>query len=114
MESIAFKNIGHNIKFFRKLRRLSQKEVAEHANVSLSYYKNVESKNEEPPSLSVLIKIATTLDVPLDFIVKDSGIQLFSDYTDCELLRRIQSYNGQDRNRLSHLLLDIYMITHNS
>ena len=104
------KNIGNNLKYFRRLKHLSQTELADKAGISLSYYRSLESKNSGSPSLETLIKICTVLNVPLDCLVKDAGIEIFRDYTNYLFVKDVQNMNVQEKKYLSHMLMSIHRI----
>ena len=54
--------VGHNIKFYRQLRGLTQEHLAEMANVSSAYVGYLE-RGKKTPSLDVLAKIAEVLNI---------------------------------------------------
>ena len=56
------------LKRFRKDYHLTQKEVAEHANVDVRTYQNYEY-SKLVPSAAVLIAIAEYYDISLDYLV---------------------------------------------
>ncbi|MBU5485239.1 helix-turn-helix domain-containing protein [Clostridium sp. MSJ-11] len=70
-------SIGKNIKKYRKEKIMTQKELAEKANISRSYLADVENSRYNP-SLDVLNSIANSLEVKtsdlLDEDNKDTGI----------------------------------------
>ena len=57
------KRIAERLRAFRKLRGLSQRELAELAGVSVTTINRIE--NEEDTALSTIIKIEKVLDVKL-------------------------------------------------
>lgn len=64
--------IGDNIRRIREEKRLSQKELAAAIGVAPTQYSRVET-GKVMPALKTLIKIAKTLDVPLDALVNNDG-----------------------------------------
>jgi transcriptional regulator with XRE-family HTH domain len=60
--------IGENIRRIREEKKLSQKELAAAIEVAPTQYSRVET-GKVMPALKTLIKIAKTLDVPLDVLV---------------------------------------------
>lgn len=53
-----------NVKFYRKQRGLTQEQLAELADISLSYVKQIESNNEyKNISLTTILKISKALNV---------------------------------------------------
>jgi transcriptional regulator with XRE-family HTH domain len=64
--------IGDNIRRIREKKRLSQKELAAAIEVAPTQYSRVET-GKVMPALKTLMKIAKTLDVPLDALVNSDG-----------------------------------------
>lgn len=67
MKNIS-ESIGATIKLCRDRRGLSQKELAERAEVSVSYLSLIE-QGKRTPNLEVLESIASGLDIPLNVLV---------------------------------------------
>lgn len=109
---MSIKNIGKNLKFFRRISGLSQEQVATCSKISLSFYKNLESANDSAPSLSTLISICTVLKVPIDFILKDCGERLFSDYVNSVIVKQIQQQDEFCNSIYSDVLLSLYENLH--
>lgn len=63
-------DIGNKIKVFRGLAKLTQKELAEKANISRSYLADVE-KNRYNPSLDTLDRIISALGITKNDFFKD-------------------------------------------
>lgn len=63
-------DIGNRIKVFRGLAMLTQKELAEKANISRSYLADVE-KNRYNPSLDTLDRIISALGITKNDFFKD-------------------------------------------
>ena len=62
-----------NVKYYRKKLKLTQEELAEKADISISYIKQIESNKEfKNVSLTVILKLSKALDVSVDklFIIK--------------------------------------------
>lgn len=62
--------IGKNIAEIRKKRGYTLSELAEHANVSKSYLSNIERNINKNPSIEVMNKIASVLNVDLITLLK--------------------------------------------
>lgn len=67
MKSVS-ENIGSTIKLCRSRRGLHQKQLAEQADLSISYLSLIE-QGKRTPNLEVLEQIADALDVPLNVLV---------------------------------------------
>lgn len=62
-----------NVKYYRKKLNLTQEELAEKADISISYIKQIESNKEfKNVSLTIILKLSKALDVSVDklFIIK--------------------------------------------
>ena len=56
-----------NVKYYRKNLNLSQEQLAESADISTSYIKQIESNKEyKNVSLTVILKLSKALDVSVD------------------------------------------------
>ena len=65
-----FKIIGLNIAYYRKLKGLSQMQLAEKANISRTHHSNIEAPNMPTSiSLETLFDIAEILDVPAAYLL---------------------------------------------
>ena len=58
-----YKNLGLNISYYRKVRGVSQMELAEKINVSRTHMSRIETA-ECAVSLDVIFEICSALDVP--------------------------------------------------
>ena len=67
-----FRIIGLNIAYYRKLRGLTQLQLAELVNVSRTHISNIEAPNM-PTSISLekLLDIADVLNIPPSYLLDD-------------------------------------------
>lgn len=64
--------VSKRIKLFRKYRKITQEQLAEKTLFSRGLIGNIESpKTEQTFSLAVLYSFAKTLDIPLEYFVKE-------------------------------------------
>ena len=68
---VDYELLGKRIRYRRTALHLKQSEVASAANVSLTFYGNIERGNRIP-SLDTLVAIANELQIGLDFLLADS------------------------------------------
>lgn len=61
-------NLGETIKICRKKKGLTQAQLAELANISMSHLCLME-KNKRAPSISAIESIANALDIPLSVLI---------------------------------------------
>ena len=62
-ENDFLRNIGFRVQFFRKMRGLSQEELAERCGLSYSTVSHIESTSSYPFSMVALYRIARALDI---------------------------------------------------
>lgn len=67
---MKLKNIGKNIKKYRTERNMTQENLAELANLSVTYTGLVE-RGKKIPALATFVKIANALDVSADMLLCD-------------------------------------------
>jgi transcriptional regulator with XRE-family HTH domain len=75
--------VGDNIRQLRKIRGLSQEQLAFRAEINASYMGQVE-RGEKNPTIDVLSKIAKALHTPLEDIVNVSNVTDATDETENE------------------------------
>ena len=75
-KDIVFKQIGAKINYYRKLRELTQGELAELSHISVSTLGKIESgKYNHNISVSVLIDIAIGLDIEFPILFDFSNVE---------------------------------------
>lgn len=66
-----YSRIGLNISYQRKLKKLTQIQLAELVGISRTHMSNIEAPNMITPiSLEVIFNIADALEVPVEVLVK--------------------------------------------
>ena len=84
--SKEYKSIGQTIKKYRKLRGLTQEQLADMVCISISYLTKIEAPNcDQPFSLEVILDISEVLDISVH--------QLLEDVMFC-IIFRVQSSKG--------------------
>ena len=77
-----FKIIGLNIDYYRKLKGLSQMQLAEKANISRTHLSNIEAPNMPTSiSLETLFDIAEILEVPAAYLLSFRICSVYKDNT---------------------------------
>lgn len=68
--SERYKKIGQQIQYYRKLKGLTQEELANAINISKSYISKIEAANcDKSFSLEVLFEIADALQIPISYLL---------------------------------------------
>lgn len=73
-ENYIYEVVSKNIKYMRKLRGLTQEQLAEKINYSTQFISNIESKNFQTFSLGTVWRIALILDIDMDTLFKEDLI----------------------------------------
>lgn len=69
-----YRVIGKNIKLYRKLSKLTQVQLAEKAEISISYLSKIEADScDKSMSISMLNQIANALDVEITVFFKEEN-----------------------------------------
>ncbi|CRK81909.1 helix-turn-helix domain-containing protein [Neobacillus massiliamazoniensis] len=64
--------IGERVKKLRLEKRMSLSELADQAGVAKSYLSSLERNLQRNPSIQFLEKIASVLNVPIDYLIHES------------------------------------------
>ena len=91
-------DIGSRIITLRKNANLSQSELAKKVEVSRTIIGNYE-RNENTPSIDILLKIAKTFDVTIDFLVGEGSLSTY----DKNVLKRIEKLsqlNSEEKDKI--------------
>ena len=103
------RHIGLRIAYFRKLRDLTQAELAEKVGINKNYLSHIESGSaNKVASLPLLIRIAQILDVPLSLLVdlSDAENSLKEMRSQFEEMRALFQEMKQMNEELDRLLAD--------
>ena len=69
-----YRGIGKNIKLYRKFSKLTQVQLAEKAEISISYLSKIEADScDKSMSISMLNQIANALDVEITDFFKEEN-----------------------------------------
>ena len=86
----------------RKKFNLSQSELAKKVEVSRTIIGNYE-RNENAPSVDILLKIANTFDVSVDYLIGEGSLSSY----DKEVLKRINDIEhlpNEDKQHIFYLI----------
>jgi len=103
--------IGKNIYEIRKRRGLTLTELAERAGIAKSYLSNIERNLNQNPSINVMEKIASVLEVDLKELLgtgeKDGGKQSHLDSEWIEFVKELKD-SGVEKDQIQDykMLLD--------
>ena len=90
--------LGKRIKQLRVMRDMTQEQLAEASNVSISFLGNVE-RGSKNPTVETIYKIANALDVTMSELPSsDTGIQVLEEPTSVELRRLLSEYSDKIQN----------------
>ena len=103
---VDYKAIGQRIKATRKQKRLTQENMAEYLDISVSYTSRLE-RGVEKINLETLVKIATLLEVPPSFLLDGVAKAENSDYLHNDLKEIIKTYSPSKTDLLLKISKDI-------
>jgi len=95
-------DIGSKIMTLRKKFNLSQSELAKKVEVSRTIIGNYE-RNENAPSVDILLKIAKTFDVSIDYLIGEGSLSTY----DKAILKRINDIEhlpNEDKQHIFYLI----------
>lgn len=107
--SLKIENFGNNLKSIRKKSGYTQESLAEASNVAHSYIIKIEN-GQDTPGIDTAIKISNTLQVPLEFFLKDEGIRLYETYANIYMIEEMNKLNEEKFHLLSDTLFSLYKI----
>jgi XRE family transcriptional regulator, master regulator for biofilm formation len=64
--------IGNRIQQLRKEKNLSLSQLAEKTNISKSYLSSIERNIQVNPSIEILVKIASALDIEVEMLINSN------------------------------------------
>lgn len=99
-------NIGDRIKESRKKLNLTQEQLAEKLDITVTYVSEIE-RNLKLPSMSLFIKLVETLDVASDYLLRDV-VSTRNLYGDNVLGRKLARLTPKQRVALE-ALIDTYI-----
>ena len=70
-ENYVYQLVSENIKKQRKLKGLTQEQLAEKMSYSTQFISNIESKNHQTFSLGTLWRLALVLDIDISLLFKE-------------------------------------------
>ena len=70
-ENYVYQLVSENIKKQRKLKGLTQEQLAEKMSYSTQFISNIESKNHQTFSLGTLWRLALVLDIEISLLFKE-------------------------------------------
>jgi len=89
---VDYKAIGERIKTTRKQKKITQENIAEYLDISITYMSKLE-RGVEKINLKTLVKIAALLEVPPSFLLDGIAEIKNSDYLHNDLNEIIKKYN---------------------
>jgi len=94
-------NFGDNMMLLRKQKKLSQSALGKLIGTSGDVIGRYE-RSDIKPSIDVVIKIADTLEVSIDYLIGRSNIESDKDVT--ERLQRISALTNEDKTFLYNMI----------
>lgn len=97
--------IGNNIFEIRKKRGLTLSELAERADISKSYLSNIERNLNQNPSIHVVKKIASVLNVDMKILLHNDSTHEVQHLPDKELIELINELKVSGIDKKEYMTL---------
>lgn len=91
--------IGKNISEIRKQKGLTLTELAERAGIAKSYLSNIERNLNKNPSINVVEKIASGLDIDVKTLINEQGMTQELDEEWIDLINQLKD-SGVDKEEI--------------
>lgn len=92
--------IGERLKEIKKIRGITQADIAEITGVSVSAVKKWE-QDQTDPNTGILIKLADHLNVSIDYLLKRSDTVSIDPDAEDSLLSKYRQLDGTDKDRIA-------------
>ena len=100
--------LGKRVREARNRSRYTQEVLAEKADIAVAYLGEIE-RGEKTPSLDVLVKLAESLEVSCDYLLRDS-VEAGTVYVDADISRKLAGLTRKQRIA-AESILDAYIKT---
>jgi transcriptional regulator with XRE-family HTH domain len=106
MKQLYNNEFGEYLRKYRKRNELTQQQLADILDITMSHYGNVE-RGVKNPSIDLLIRISDKLNVSLDVLLKAES-EYLSKQAANEYVERIQALPRKQREKL-YEIIDIFL-----
>ena len=96
--------LGDKIRALRKQKKLSLEQLAELTDSSKSYIWELENKDEPKPSAEKIDKIASVLEVTVEYLMSDAQMAPDEKVADEAFFRKFQKLPDSDKKKLRKIL----------
>ena len=103
--SVNFKLIGLRVKESRLQKRMSQAELAERTDLSVSYISHIETKNKRA-SLESLVRIANALEVTVDQMLNGNQANDPAEYK-ADLVQLLEGCTSYEKRIIYEIALTV-------
>lgn len=90
--------LGSNVKYYRKLKGLSQADLAEKVGVSTQFIKQIET-NRDDPGMDTFAKISKVLEIPADYLLLETD-RYFRNQALTRIFDELSELDDDDLNRI--------------
>lgn len=103
--NLNYKSLGLKIRKVRNEKGLTQEELAEKSGLSAPYIGIIE-RADKVPSIETLVKIASTLDISIDYLLSDS-LHLSSEVRANEIILALDELDNSQIDLIVKVIHDI-------
>lgn len=103
--NIDYKSIGERVKFERERRSMTRDEFSEVVGISSVYLSQIE-RSERVMSLGTFIKVASALQVSLDYLIY--GEDIYKDLNRQDIINIVEKSSNKELKIISDLIRAIF------
>lgn len=93
---MIYKKLGKSIKQERQKLNLTQEQLSEKLDISISYLGRIERGERNIP-LDTLVRLANILNVSIDYLLKDSKTENNNNVLTCEINQLISQLSNSEK-----------------
>lgn len=108
--NLKIQNFSKNLRYIRKRMGLTQEKFAEHTGVAYSYIVKLEN-NEDSPGIDTILKICNSIQVPVEFLLKDDGGRVLKQYYDSYVFKELSKLSDDELDSITDSLTKIMEMT---
>lgn len=100
---MIYKKLGESIKQERQKLNLTQEQLSEKLDISISYLGRIERGERNIP-LDTLVRLANILNVSIDYLLKDSKPKNNNNVLTCEINQLISQLSNSEKTVILNMI----------
>lgn len=104
------KHFAKNLRYIRERMGFTQEKLAEVVDVAYSYIVKLEN-NDDTPGIETILKISNSLDIPIEFLLKDEGGRALKIYYDSYIFTELSKLPDDKLDAITEALTKVVEMT---